>query len=100
MHLAPAAAAVAAALLAPVPQDPARAPAPSGSLRRIVMLDGSRPDLDPLREAIAARDPAAAALAVDRARREAEAARRELGTAVERIGGRIVEHFWLIDAVV
>src|SRR5690606_16088789 len=33
-------------------------------------------------------------------RREAEAARRELGTAVERIGGRIVEHFWLIDAVV
>lgn len=68
--------------------------------RRILTLDGTRPSLDALRAAIRARDPGRAHRLADEVLAGARAARVDLEHALEELGGRVLEHFWIIDGCV
>ncbi|MFO1054722.1 MAG: S8/S53 family peptidase [Planctomycetota bacterium] len=100
MHSAQAAALVAALLPFVSPSSLTAQTSPkSDVVQRIVLLDHTLPDRDALRAAIRAHDPAAAAQAANEVESGARLARREFEDALERVHGRILRNWWIIDGV-
>ncbi len=81
-----------------VPQGPTPRHPSNPRAELILTLRGTRPDLQPIREAIRDRNPASAADAVAAAQADASTARAGVVSSLEGLGCRVVEQFWLIDA--
>ncbi|MGA0060897.1 MAG: S8 family serine peptidase, partial [Planctomycetota bacterium] len=81
-----------------VPQGPTPRHPSNPRAELILTLRGTRPDLQPIREAIRDRNPASAADAVAAAQADASTARAGVVSSLEALGCRVVEQFWLIDA--
>lgn len=73
---------------------------PSARERWILMLRDTQPSLDLLRTAIRAGRGEEAERLAAQLKVEARTTRAALDRAVEDLGGRIVEHFWLVDGCV
>ena len=71
----------------------------SAPVRRIVLLDHTLPNLDPLRAAIRTRDHRSAVERVSAIEADARHARADFESALEDLGGRVVRHYWIVDGV-
>ena len=79
-------------------QRASKEPASTSATRYVVTFDSRTFDLDPMRRAIRNHDEERAAALADDFLAKARDDRAEFVDELDELGGRVVRHFWLIDA--